>query len=118
MVTKRKHDQTVAFERAATKRYAPQTFVLRLYVAGMDRASCRAIITVKQFCREHLQDRYDLKVIDLYRQPALAVRDQIIATPTLLKKEPQPKRIFVGNLSDPQRLLGGLGLDPRPNRPG
>ncbi len=38
------------------------------------------------------------------------MEDQIIATPTLVKAEPAPMRLIIGDMSDKQRLLFALGL--------
>jgi circadian clock protein KaiB len=61
-------------------------------------------------CQEYLPGRYDLEVIDIYQQPALAQTEDIIAVPTLLKKQPLPVRKLLGDLSNAQQLMAGLGL--------
>jgi len=40
-----------------------------------------------------------------------AASDQVIAAPTLLRVWPLPVRRFIGDMSDPDRLLEGLGLE-------
>lgn len=87
-----------------------EKFVLRLYVTGMTSRSSRAISSIQAVCEEYLEGRYDLEVIDIYKQPALARDEQIVATPTLVKKLPLPLRRFVGDLSDHERILFGLDL--------
>ena len=96
---------------AATAR--GQRYVLRLYVAGMTRRSAMAIANVRALCEEHLRGRYEIEVIDLYQQPALAKREQIVAAPTLVKKLPLPLRRIIGDMSDRERVLVGLGLPAR-----
>src|SRR5690606_31190557 len=66
----------------------PQRYVLHLYVTGMTPRSTEAITNIKIICEEHLAGAYELVVIDIYQQPHLASSDQIIATPTLIKKFP------------------------------
>jgi circadian clock protein KaiB len=88
-----------------------ERFVLRLYVTGMTPRSTRAISAVREICEERLQGRYDLEIIDVYQQPALIRDEQIFATPTLVKKGPAPERRMIGDMSNRQRLLQGLGLD-------
>src|ERR1700730_15577246 len=73
-----------------------------------------AIAAIKDICETHLKDRYELEVIDLYREPLLAERDQIIAAPTLVKVLPSPSRRFIGDLSDADRVRVGLDLKRRP----
>jgi circadian clock protein KaiB len=86
--------------------------VLRLYVTGTTARSTRAIANVRRICEEHLRNRYDLEVIDIYQQPMLAKGDQIIAAPTLVKHLPLPLRKLIGDMSDKDRVLMGLDLRP------
>ena len=86
-------------------------YVLKLYVAGATPRSNQAILNIKKICEEHLFGRYELEVIDVYQQPVLARGEQIIATPTLIKKLPAPLRRFIGTMADTERVL--LGLDIR-----
>ena len=88
----------------------PETFELRLYVTGMTPRSTRAITAVRRLCEELLHGRYDLEIIDVYQQPALSQREQIVATPTLIKVGPAPQRRLIGDMSNRARLLAGLGL--------
>jgi circadian clock protein KaiB len=87
-----------------------ETFELRLYITGMTPRSTRAITAVRLLCEELLRGRYDLEVIDVYQQPGLSQREQIVATPTLIKKGPAPQRRLIGDMSNRARLLAGLGL--------
>jgi circadian clock protein KaiB len=87
-----------------------QLFVLRLYVTGMTPRSTRAIRAVRAICEELLAGRFDLEIIDVYQQPALIRDEQIVATPTLVKKGPTPERRMIGDMSNRARLIAGLGL--------
>ena len=100
---------TEAFDRAAREARTDK-YVLRLYVTGMTPRSIRAVENVRAICEEHLQGRYDLEVIDIYQQPTLAEGEQIIATPTLIKKLPLPLRKVIGDMSSTDRVLVGLDL--------
>jgi circadian clock protein KaiB len=86
--------------------------VLQLYVAGMTTKSIDAITNVRKLCEKYLTGRYELMVIDIYQQPGLAKEEQIIATPTLIKRFPLPLRKLIGNMADTERFLVGLGLQP------
>jgi circadian clock protein KaiB len=98
-----------ALEKAAAERPA-QHYVLRLYVAGMTPRSKLAIQNIRKICEEHLHGRYELEVVDIYRQPVLAEGEQIIAAPTLVKKLPLPLRRFIGDMSNTERILVGMDL--------
>ena len=99
-----------SFELRAGESSETETFELRLYVTGMTPRSTRAITAVRAICEERLKGRYGLEIIDVYQQPALSQREQIVATPTLIKKGPAPQRRLIGDMSDRARLLAGLGL--------
>jgi circadian clock protein KaiB len=87
-------------------------YVLRLYITGMTHRSARAIENVRRICEERLQGRYELQVVDLYQQPVLAKGEQIVAAPTLIKRLPLPLRRIIGDMSDQDRVLAGLDLQP------
>ena len=96
-----------------TVRPVEKHYTLRLYVTGSTPHSIRAITNIRKFCEEYLEDRYDLEVIDMSRDPALAKGEQIIAAPTLIKKLPLPLRRFIGDMSHTERILLGLDLHER-----
>jgi len=83
---------------------------LKLYVAGMTLRSQHAVQSVQNVCDKFLNGNYDLEVIDLYQQLHLAEKEQIVATPTLIKKAPPPVRRIIGDMSDTKRLVRGLDL--------
>lgn len=97
---------------AATPRGDGGHVGLVLYIAGAAPASTRALANVVRICREHLQDAYDLEVVDLYQQPDRAAGADVIAAPTLVRVRPAPTRAIVGDLSDERRVL--LALDRAP----
>jgi circadian clock protein KaiB len=85
-------------------------FVLRLYITGTTSQSTRAILNIRKICEEHLEGRYELEVVDISQHPTLAIGEQIIAAPTLIKKLPLPLRRFIGDMSQTERILLGLDL--------
>ncbi len=104
-----KHDSTTEFERAL-ERSGEEEYILRLYVTGMTEKSKHAIQNIKRICEDHLKGSYELEIIDIYRHPVLAKGDQIVATPTLIKKLPMPMRRFIGDMSETEKILMGLDL--------
>lgn len=85
-------------------------YVLRLYITGTTPQSTRAILNIRKICEEHLEGRYKLEVVDISQHPTLAIGEQIIAAPTLIKKLPLPLRRFIGDMSQTERILLGLDL--------
>ena len=112
MEMKRRKTSTEEFKKTALKQDRAK-YVLRLYVTGMTPKSTQAVANVQKLCEEHLTGCYELKVIDLYQQPKLAKGEQIIATPTLIKKLPLPLRKLIGDMSDTERFLVGIDLNPK-----
>jgi len=87
------------------------TVVLSLYVAGDTPKSRTALSNLKKICAEHLDGGYRIKVIDLLENPKLARDHQILALPTLVRQLPQPIRKIIGDLSNTERVLVGLGIE-------
>jgi circadian clock protein KaiB len=88
-------------------------YSLRLYVAGQTPKSIAAISNLKKICDQHLPGRYEIEIIDLIKDPALAMRHQIVAIPTLIRQLPEPLKRIIGDLSNAEKVL--VGLDIRPN---
>lgn len=85
-------------------------YVLSLYISGTTPHSARALVNIRSLCETHLQGRYQLEIIDILLHPGKVAQDQVIATPTLIRKSPLPVRRFIGDMSQQERLLKGLGL--------
>jgi circadian clock protein KaiB len=96
--------------QAAAGKASVEKYCLRLFVTGTTPKSLRAITNIKLICEAYLKGRYILEVVDIYQQPALAKREQIIASPTLIKKLPLPLRKFIGDMTNTDRILLGLDL--------
>jgi circadian clock protein KaiB len=86
---------------------------LRLYVAGQTPKSLLAFANLKRICEEYLASEYRIEVVDLLKNPQLAEGDQILALPTLVRKLPEPVRKIIGDLSNTERVLVGLDVQPR-----
>ena len=99
-------------KRAPKTTREPKLWELRLYVAGQTEKSVMALNNLKNICESHLKGQYSIEVVDLLRKPQLAKGDQIIATPTLVKKLPTPVKRIIGDLSNTERVLVGLNLRP------
>jgi circadian clock protein KaiB len=106
----RKADRKKTQSAPATHSCVPSRYKLRLYVAGLTSRSTASIQSVKQICEDFLKDRYDLEVVDIYREPKLTKSEQIIAAPTLIKKLPLPLRRLIGDMRDKNKVLVGLDL--------
>ena len=86
------------------------TLSLRLYVSGQALNS-RAAIRNLESLRAALSPQAAVEVIDVREHPDLAEADRILATPTLVRRAPEPVRKIIGDLSDTQRVLTGLEIE-------
>lgn len=94
------------------RKKARAEYLLRLYVAGQTPKSVQAFANLKQICEEHLQGRYEIEVIDLLQNPALARGDQILALPAVVRQLPPPVKKIIGDFSNAERVMVGLDLRP------
>ena len=88
----------------------PGPLRLRLYVAGSGARSIRAVQNVKRICEAEHSGSYVLSVIEIYKEPARAGEDQIVAIPTLIKEAPGLFRRIVGDLSETALLRRSLAV--------
>ena len=82
---------------------------LKLYLVGGTSPSERAILALDRV-RELLADDSDVEIVDLRDRPEVAEAERILATPLLVRLQPEPVRRVIGDLSDPERVLTSLGL--------
>jgi circadian clock protein KaiB len=87
-----------------------QKFVLQLFVTGILPNSAQAIINIKSICEQYLKGRYELEIIDIYQQPSLALKEEVIAIPLLVKKSPLPEEHIIGDLSNTEMVLRMFGI--------
>jgi circadian clock protein KaiB len=113
MRSPRLHSTTKEFEVALSSASREEDYRLVLFVSGSTPRSLRAIQNIKNLCEERLPGRYSIEVIDAYQHPDHLKPEQILVTPTLIKKLPFPIRRIVGDLSDKERVLIALDIVPR-----
>lgn len=87
-----------------------EKYVLKLYVAAKTLLSMRAITNIKEICEQYLDGQYELEIIDIFNRPSLSRRHGIVATPLLIKQHPLPTRQFIGDMTNTDKILNGLGI--------
>lgn len=85
-----------------------EPYTLSLFVSGASDSSADAIVNIREICDAYLGGRYELNIVDLNQEPAMAGLHHILATPTLVKDHPLPIRVLVGDMSDHLRILRAL----------
>ncbi|HEY4177327.1 MAG TPA: circadian clock KaiB family protein [Kofleriaceae bacterium] len=112
--TSTRRNDAAAKRKSTLAERKSREFLLRLYVAGMTPRSVAAFENLRKICDEHLRGRYQLEVVDLLQNPALARGHQILALPALVRQLPPPVKKIIGDFSDAERVLVGLDLVERP----
>ena len=94
-------------------RHGPSTvrYALTLYVAGQTIRSERAVANLRRIC-ERLRERCELTIVDVLERPQLAEREKVLATPTVVRNRPLPRRRVIGDLSDEAKVVLELDLPP------
>lgn len=85
-------------------------YTLKLFVSGTSPNSVKAINNLQVICESHLKGRYDLEIIDIHQQPEQVKYEDVAAVPMLIKKAPLPLRRLIGDMSEKEKVLRGLGL--------
>jgi len=85
-------------------------YILQLFVAGTTPNSLRAIQNVRLICEEQLPGRHELEVIDIYQHTGQLAAGQVVVAPTLMRQSPLPVRRLIGDLTNRNRVLEGLGI--------
>lgn len=85
-----------------------------LFVAGQGERSLAAESNLRALCDARLSSDYDIEIVDAAERPDVAEADRILATPTVIRTAPLPRRRVIGNLSDSRRAGDALGLPDAP----
>ncbi len=88
-------------------------YEFKLYVIGQTPKSVEVIEELVKLLEDAFDSHYHLEVVDIIKNPELAEKDKILATPTLVKASPPPEKRVVGDLSDKETVLSALGLTPQ-----
>ena len=84
---------------------------LRLYVAGGDARSAEARRLCEQVVERCGPLPCRLEIVDVFDDPQLAERDQVLATPMLVRLDPPPLVRLIGGLWNTDFVMEALQLD-------
>ncbi len=90
--------------------FSQKEYYLVLFITGASPNSVRAISNIKSICEKYIKGNYILEIVDVYKSPELAQKEQIVALPTLIKKKPAIERRLVGDMSETEKVMRGLGI--------
>lgn len=83
---------------------------LRLFITGQSAISLKAKDNLYSFCESYLKDSYELKVIDVLKEPESAENEKILATPTVIKDQPTPSLRVIGDMTAYDKISQGLNI--------
>lgn len=100
--------------KLSVKLGAIMKYKLVLYINGLGSTSKLAIRNLQQLLETNADlAQFELETVDISLHPELAEADNIIVTPTVLKKLPPPIRSLVGDMSFKEQVLTGLSIVPQ-----
>lgn len=103
-------DGSVAGNGEAMSEPESEIFHMTLYVTGDSAKARYALDNLRSILEAEYPGRYQLAVVDILEAPEAAETQGILATPTLIKETPRPERRVIGDFSDRDKLMAGLGL--------
>jgi len=87
-----------------------KAYAFRLFVAGNESNSAQARGNLARLCEEHLKGRFQIDVVDVLKDPAIALKHSVLLTPMLIMLKPRLGVSMLGNLSDTKKVLATLRL--------
>lgn len=87
-----------------------QPYVFQLFVAGDSARNIHLYETVREICVKAYGEDCDVTMIDVLAEPGEAENNHILATPTLVRQSPLPRRLIIGDLTQRDRLMRGLDI--------
>ena len=85
-------------------------YSFKLYVTGETARSRQAVANLRALCEARVANNYEIEVVDVLERPDLAEEDRVIATPTVIRLAPLPRRRVIGDLPDPSLVATALDL--------
>ena len=89
---------------AVGKKREIKEFIFELYISGETPISLKAVLNAKAIFEKYYKNNYALQVFDIHQNPALAVKEDLVAVPLLIRKNPLPEIRMIGDFSDTQKV--------------
>ena len=92
---------------------SPAQYTLKLYITNITPKIETGIGGLLRACDQTLKGHYELRIVNILDNPRMAEEDRILATPTLIRKEPPPSKRLIGDISNTDKVMAGLELNLR-----
>lgn len=93
-----------------------QRFKLRLYINGDNSRSRNARVNLQALLDKYLPELFDLEIFDVREALDEIEEDDILATPTVVRHDPEPRLRLVGDLSNEIAVVEGIEIPDTGNR--
>ena len=81
-----------------------QKWVFKLYISDELSIESSILDCFKEVLRKANIENYELKIINITKDPERSKRDEIMIIPALIRELPKPPIKIIGNISDLKRL--------------
>jgi len=85
---------------------------LKLFIAGDSPRAREAAANLARAVRELANGGAHVETVDVLKSPDVADEYRILATPTVVREAPAPRRRVTGDLRDTAQVLAALNLFP------
>lgn len=86
------------------------SYKFKIYLIEKNQSSKELLHKVTSILNNRFRNNYSLEIVDILKNPEIAINDNILATPTLLKEYPLPARRIIGDITDEKSFLSILSL--------
>ena len=88
-----------------------EQWIFVLYISGgLTKLSMKAIENLNDICEAYLKCKYSIEIIDIEENPEIAIEQNIMASPTLIRALPEPIKRIINDLSKGENTLVALGI--------
>jgi circadian clock protein KaiB len=75
-------------------------FLFKIFLSGRTPGNWWLVENIKNILDDKIKNNYSLKIIYVDEDPEAAERENIICTPTIIRRLPSPPKRFIGYLKD------------------
>jgi len=86
--------------------------LLKLYIAGEDKNQ-HTLNNLKKITNDYFADDVVIEIIDLLKNPKIAIEDRIRVLPQLVRVYPEPEIRLFGDLSDIEKVLSYFKMNTK-----
>jgi circadian clock protein KaiB len=92
------------------KKYPFKKIKFTVFIFGQSLNSIRVLENVRRFCENFFESSYEIKIIDLSKEPEKAVEHNVLAVPTTMVDIDGQKKKLIGTLHDMDKLAEFLTM--------